>query len=186
MKRGILLAAAAAVLVAAGSVIAADGDNAEGRGAFAASLRLEAIFPAAGFDYMLAGRVSLGPIVKYDGGKFVAAAESRFYFLADYERPGLKPYFLAEGGYQTGSDPSGSSGGSGWNWAYSARDGADASAEEDAPFPYRFYAFAGPGVDLRARGIDFVPFMEIGPRREFRQGNEGIYLYWALGLRYTW
>ena len=185
MKRGILLAAAAAFVAAA--VASAEGDdNVEGRGAFAASLRLEEIFPAAGFDYMLAGRVSLGPIVKYGGGKFVAAAESRLYILADYKSPGLKPYFLAEGGYQTGSDPSGGSRGSGWHWAYSARDGADASAEDDAPFPYRFYAFVGPGVDMRARGIDFVPFMEIGPRREFREGNEDIYLYWALGLRYTW
>ena len=185
MKRSILLATAAAALVAAG-VASAEGDDAEGRGAFAASLRLESIFPAAGFDYMFAGRVSLGPVLKYDGGKFVAAAESRFYFLADYERPGLKPYFLAEGGYQTGSDPSGNPVTGHWTVGYAGRDGADATAEEDALFPYRFYAFVGPGVDLRARGIDFVPFMEIGPRREFREGNEDFYLYWALGLRYTW
>ncbi len=186
MKRSILLAAAAAALVAAGLAIADDGADAEGRGAFAASLRLEQIFPAAGFDYMFAGRLSFGPIVKYDGGRFVAGAGSRLYLLADYKSAGLKPYFLAEGGYQTGSDPSGGSGGSGWDWPYSGRDGADAAAEDDAPFPYRFYAFAGPGVDLRARGLDVVPFMEIGPRREFRQGNEDFYLYWALGLRYTW
>jgi len=183
MKRSILLAAAAAALLA-GVAMAEEADD--GRGAFAASLRLEQIFPAAGFDYMFAGRLSFGPVVKYDGGRFVAAAGSRLYFLADYKSAGLKPYFLAEGGYQTGSDPSGGSGGSGWNWAYSSRDGADATAEEDAPFPYRFYAFAGPGVDLRARGLALVPFMEIGPRREFRQGNEDFYLYWALGLRYTW
>jgi hypothetical protein len=186
MKRGILLATAAAALLAAGVASAEGEDNVEGRGAFAASLRLEQIFPAAGFDYMLAGRVSLGPVLKYDGGKFVAAAGSRLYFLADYKSPGLKPYFLAEGGYQTGSDPSGGPVTGHYTGGYPARDGADASDEDDAPFPYRFYAFVGPGVDLRARGIDVVPFMEIGPRREFRQGNEDIYLYWALGLRYTW
>jgi hypothetical protein len=186
MKRGILLAAAAAALAAAGMASAEGEDDADGRNAFAASLRLESIFPAAGFDYMFAGRFSLGPVVKYDGGKFVAAAESRFYFLGNYEKPGLKPYFLAEGGYQTGSDPSGEPVTRGWNWAYSGRDDADAADEDDAPFPYRFYAFVGPGLDMRARGIDFVPFVEIGPRREFRQGNEDVYLYWALGLRYTW
>lgn len=177
MRRGILFAAACAVLLAAGAA-GADGEDG-GRGAFAASLRLEKIFPAAGFDYMFAGRLALGPVVKYDGGKFVAAAESRFYILGNYDKPGLKPYVLAEGGWQTGSDPPEDTGTGVWTWAAAA-------AEEDGPLPYRFYAFAGPGVDLRARDFPIVPFMEMGPRREFRLGTEEIYLYWALGLRYTW
>ena len=184
MTRGILLAAAAAALLAAGVASAEGENNADGDKRFAATARFEQIWPAAGFDYTFAKRVSLGPVVKYDGAKFVAAAESRVYIRADHSKAGFQPYFLAEAGWQTGSDPP-EPAPRGWYWGYSSRDGADAVEEEES-FPYRYYAFVGPGLDLRAKGIDFVPFMEMGPRREFREGNEGVYLYWALGLRYTW
>ena len=184
MKRGILLAAAAALL-AAGLANAEGEENGNGGRRFAATARFEQIWPAAGFDYTFAKRVSLGPVVKYDGSKFVAAAESRVYIRADHSKPGFQPYVVAEGGWQTGSDPPEPYRG-GWYWAYSSRGGTDEPAEEEDSFPYRYYAFAGPGLDLRAKGNNFVPFVEIGPRREFREGNEGIYLYWALGLRYTW
>lgn len=189
MKRGILLAAAAALL-AAGLANAEGEENGNGGRRFAATARFEQIWPAAGFDYTFAKRVSIGPVVKYDGGKFVAAAESRVYIRADHSKAGFQPYFLAEAGWQTGSDPPGPTPRGWywgyWYWGYSSRDGADAADDDDAPFPYRYYAFAGPGLDLRAKGVNFVPFIEMGPRQEFREGNEGTYLYWALGLRYTW
>ncbi|MEE9458050.1 MAG: hypothetical protein V3W11_12970 [bacterium] len=180
MKRGILLATAAATLLAAGVASAEGEDNGNGGKPFAATARFEEIWPAAGFDYTFAKRVSLGPVVKYDGESLVAGAASRFYFLADNESVGVKPYLAAESGYLRGADPVEPA--RAWNYV-----NGWVTTGEYGSLPYDcFYAFAGPGLDLRARGIDFVPFMEMGPRREFREGNEGIYLYWALGLRYTW
>ena len=109
MTRGILLAAAVATLFAAGLANAEGEENGNGDRRFAATARFEQIWPAAGFDYTFAKRVSLGPVVKYDGGKFVAAAESRVYIRADHSKAGFQPYFLAAAGWQPGSDPPGPS-----------------------------------------------------------------------------
>ena len=64
MKRGILLAAAAAALLAAGPASAEGENNADGDKRFAATARFEQIWPAAGFDYTFAKRVSLGPVTR--------------------------------------------------------------------------------------------------------------------------
>jgi hypothetical protein len=178
MKMGILLAAAAA-LVAAGVASAEGEDNADGRGAFAASLRLESIFPAAGFDYMFASRVAVGPVVKHDGESYAAGVASRVYLLNDGRAVGINPYIAAEGGYLHGFETTRYQGG--WTWGYEWVNTEYITEGYDCG-----YGFVVGGLDLRAKDIDLVPFVEIGPRREFRQGNQGIYLYWALGLRYTW
>jgi hypothetical protein len=183
MKRIIWLAAAAALLAA--WPVSAEGED-DGAKPYAATARFEQIWPAAGFDYTFANRISLGPVVKYDGAKFVAAAESRVYIRADHGKPGIQPYVVAEGGWQTGTEPPDLNNYYWWTWPDASGGGTDGPAEEEDSFHYRYYAFAGPGVDLRAKNNNFVPFVEIGPRREFREGNQGVYLYWALGLRYTW
>jgi len=184
MKKLIWLAAAA--LVAAGLAGAQGEDNGNGGKPFAATARFEQIWPAAGFDYTFAKRISLGPVVKYDGDKFVAAAASRVYIRADHSKAGLQPYVMAEGGWQTGTEPPDFNNYYWWTWPDASGGGTDDPAAEENTSHYRYYAFAGPGLDLRAKNNNFVPFVEVGPRREFREGNQGIYLYWALGLRYSW
>ncbi|MGD8719536.1 MAG: hypothetical protein PVH29_12045 [Candidatus Zixiibacteriota bacterium] len=145
----------------------------------AASLRCEKVFPSLGFDYVFADRVALGPVVKYDGDSFVAAAATRLYFLAHNANPGVKPYVAAEAGYLHGVDQVKTFGG--WNYAGGWEGNTVYGTDEyDC-----FYSFAGPGVDLRAPNLKIVPFLEAGARQEFRDDG-GPYLHWAVGLRYAW
>lgn len=154
-------------------------DNGNGGKPFAATARFEEIWPAAGFDYTFAKRVALGPVAKYDGESYALGVASRVYLLGDSRTVGINPYIAAEGGYLHGTETTRQQGG----WTY----GFDWVNTEYSTEAYDcYYGFVGPGVDLRAPKFGLVPFLEAGPRREFREGNEGIYLYWALGLRYTW
>lgn len=178
MKRGILLAAAAA-LVAACLAGAQGEDNGNGGKPYAATARFERIWPAAGFDYAFTKRVSLGPVLRYDGESYAAGVASRVYVLNDSRAVGINPYVAAEGGYLHGTETTRYQGGwtPGFEWV---------NTEYYTEFYDCGYGFVGGGVDLRAPTLGLVPFAEMGPRREFREGNQGIYLYWALGLRYTW
>ena len=74
MRIWILLAAAAALLAA--GTAGAEGEN-NGTKPFAATARLEQIWPAAGFDYTFANRISLGPVLRYDGESYAAGVASR-------------------------------------------------------------------------------------------------------------
>jgi hypothetical protein len=176
MKRGILLAAAAALLAA--GLASAEGEDSGGK-PFAATARFERIWPAAGFDYTFTKRVSLGPVLRYDGESYSAGLASRFCVLGDSTTVGINPYIAAEGGYLHGTETTRFQGGwtPGFEWV---------NTQYITEIYDCGYGFVGAGVDLRAPKLGLVPFAEIGPRREFREGNQGIYLYWALGLRYSW
>ena len=179
MKKAIILVTAAAAAVA-GAMTSQDVDkNVSEPRNLAASFKCEKVFPALGFDYVFAGRVALGPVAKYDGESYAAGLASRVYLLGDSRTVGINPYIAAEGGYLHGTETFRQQGG----WTY----GFDWVNTEYSTVVYDCgYGFVGGGLDLRAPKFGLVPFMEIGPRREFREGNEGLYLYWALGLRYTW
>lgn len=176
MKRGILLAAAAALLAACPA--SAEGENSGGK-PFAATARLEQIWPAAGFDYTFANRISVGPVLRYDGESYAAGVASRVYVLNDSWAVGVNPYVAAEGGYLHGKETTRLQGG--WTPGFEWVNTRYITEVYDCG-----YGFVGGGVDLRAKGIGFVPFAEVGPRREFRESDEALYLYWALGLRYSW
>jgi hypothetical protein len=174
MMRGILLAAAAALLAA--TLASAEGENSGGK-PFAATARFEQIWPAAGFDYTFAKRVSLGPVAKYDGESYSAGLASRFYVLGDSATVGINPYIAAEGGYLRGTETTRYQGG--WTPGFEWVNTVYHTETYDCG-----YGFVGGGVDLRAPKLGLVPFAEIGSQRDFR--GTGAYVHWSLGLRYAW
>jgi hypothetical protein len=179
MKKAIILVMAAATV--AGAMTSADVDNNGGDPRnLAASFKCETIFPTLGFDYVFAGRVALGPVAKYDGESYAAGLASRIYLLGDSRSLGINPYVAAEGGYLHSFDTVRVS--RGWNYTAGWNDNPVYNTEAyDCG-----YGFVGPGVDLRVPKFGLVPFMEIGPRRDFRADNPGAYVHWAVGLRYAW
>lgn len=178
MKKAIILVTAVA---AAGAVTSADVDNNVGEPQnLAASFKCEKVFPSLGFDYVFAGRVALGPVAKYDGESYAAGLASRIYLLRDSRSLGINPYIAAEGGYLHGEEST--------RWSNSERDLTPGWNDNPVYTTEAYdcgYGFVGPGVDLRAPKFGLVPFMEIGPRRDFREGT-GAYVHWAVGLRYAW
>ncbi|UCH78612.1 MAG: hypothetical protein JSU81_01285 [Candidatus Coatesbacteria bacterium] len=176
MKRGILLATAAAL--AAAGLASAEGEDNGGK-PFAATARFEEVWPAAGFDYTFAKRVALGPVLKYDGESYAAGVASRIYILNDSGAVGVNPYVAAEGGYLHDTETIRYQGY--WTYGFEWVNTRYYTEIYDCG-----YGFVGGGVDLRTPKLGLVPFAEIGPRREFRESDEALYLYWALGFRYTW
>jgi hypothetical protein len=176
MVRGILLAAAVALLAAGPASAEVENDGGK---PFAATARFEEVWPAAGFDYIFANRVSVGPVLRYDGESYAAGVASRLYVLNDSRAVGINPYVAAEGGYLHGTETTRLQGG--WTPGFEWVNTVYYTETYDCG-----YGFVGAGVDLRAPKLGLVPFGEIGPRREFRESDEALYLYWALGLRYSW
>jgi hypothetical protein len=172
----------------AGLAGAADGGSAQA-GLTVATLRLEDVFPAGSLEYMFAGRLAVGPVLKADADNVAFGAGGRYYLGSAYSTTGMKPYFTVEGGYRRQYEPYVEVLPPRGFWTGVIRrkpPGEYADPLFPAPRDYRYYFRAAIGMDYRVAGVPLVPALDVGGRREFRGGNEAWELDWTMGLRYVW
>jgi hypothetical protein len=167
-----------------------DVDAEERRGRLVAALRLEDVFPAVGVDYLYAGRVAVGPFAAADSLAFVLGIGSRFYIFSGYDRGGIKPFLLAEGAYRRRYVVVGSWEGDGAFWPDPPPAGREAHTPAAGDWGGRFsdyYARFAFGLDFRVAGAGFVPYLDVGARREYGTEEEKeVSLAWTMGVRYVW